>query len=127
LFILAGVLSALLPAPSRSDATRPEALALRFSDLDWVIRSAGTGGPGPNRWDPKNVWVDPDGRLHMKISHVGDEWRCAELNTRRRLGFGRYQFQVIGRIDRLDRSVVLGLFDYPTPDVGKDGTNEIDV
>jgi hypothetical protein len=33
----------------------------------------------------------------------------------------------MGRIDKLDRNVVLGLFKYPTPDVGTDGTNEIDI
>jgi hypothetical protein len=55
------------------------------------------------------------------------EWQCVELATVQRLGLGRYQFQVIGRIDKLDRNVVLGLFKYPTPDVGADGTNEIDI
>ena len=50
-----------------------------------------------------------------------------ELSTQQRLGLGRYQFQVIGRIDKLDCNVVLGLFKYPTPDVGEDGTNEIDI
>ena len=30
-------------------------------------------------------------------------------------------------MDRLDPNVVLGLFNYPTPDVGPDGTNEIDI
>ena len=44
-----------------------------------------------------------------------------------RLGFGRYQFWVIGAIDQLDPNVVFGLFNYPTPDVGPDGTNEIDI
>jgi hypothetical protein len=29
--------------------------------------------------------------------------------------------------DQLDPNVVLGLFKYPTPDVGADGTNEIDI
>jgi hypothetical protein len=38
-----------------------------------------------------------------------------------------YQFQVIGRIDKLDRNVVLGLFTYPTLMWGKDKTNEIDI
>jgi len=41
--------------------------------------------------------------------------------------FGRYQFWVVGRLDRLDPNVVFGLFNYPTPDVGPDGTNEIDI
>jgi hypothetical protein len=45
----------------------------------------------------------------------------------RPLGFGTYGFELSGRPDRFDRNVVLGLFDYPTPDIGPDGTNEIDI
>jgi hypothetical protein len=110
---------------------------LMFSGYVWEVRQAGKGGPGPNQWDPKNVWVDGAGRLHLKITRVPipsntanppqTEWRCAELSTKERFGFGRYQFQVTGRIDRLDPNIVLGLFDYPRSDVGKDGTNEIDI
>ena len=37
---------------------------------------------------------------------------------RSRPGFGRYQFQVAGRLDLLDDNVVLGLFNYPAGDVG---------
>lgn len=104
-----------------------QARTLKFSGYEWEVRSAGLQGPGPNRWDPENVSVDSKGQLHLKITKVADEWRCAELTLKKRLGFGRYQFQVIGRIDQLDRNIVLGLFNYPTPDVGKEGTNEIDI
>ena len=45
----------------------------------------------------------------------------------RRLGFGQYQFEVLGRLDRLDKNVVLGLFNYPPQDIGTDGTQEIDI
>jgi hypothetical protein len=70
--------------------------------------------------------------LHLQLTSVTNvagetEWHCVELATQLRLGFGRYQFQVIGRIDQLDRNVVLGPFKYPAPDVGPDGTNEIDI
>ena len=44
-----------------------------------------------------------------------------------RLGFGTYQFKVIGRPDLFDDNVVLGLFNYTRPDVGPDATNEIDI
>lgn len=54
-------------------------------------------------------------------------WQCAEVMTRRSFGFGRYQFQVKGPLNRLDPSVVFGLFDYPTSTMGPDGTNEIDI
>jgi hypothetical protein len=105
---------------------------ITFSGYQWDVRVAGIGGPGPNLWDDANVHVDDQGWLHLKLTSVTNaagntEWHCAELSTQQRLGFGRYQFQVIGRIDKLDRNVVLGLFKYPTPDVGQDGTNEIDI
>jgi hypothetical protein len=105
---------------------------ITFSGYQWDVRAIGKGGPGPNIWDDANAQVDDKGWLHLKITSNPDtagntEWHCVELSTQQRLGLGRYQFQVIGRIDELDRNVVLGLFKYPTPDVGEDGTNEIDI
>ena len=104
---------------------------ITFSGCQWAVR-AGTGGPGPNIWDDTNAQLDDRGSLHLKITNNTNpaghtEWHCVELSTLHRLGLGRYQFQVIGQIDKLDRNVVLGLFKYPTPDVGADGTNEIDI
>ena len=49
------------------------------------------------------------------------------MHTQERLGFGRYEFWLTGPVDRLDKNVVLGLFNYPTADVGPDGTHEIDI
>ncbi len=102
-----------------------------FNGYVWEVRLPGTGGPGPNVWNPENVWVDKAG-LHLKISHVPNnpkaEWQCAEISTKQALGMGTYQFQVTGPIDRLDQNIVLGLFDYPPSlEVGPDGTNEIDI
>lgn len=84
-------------------------------------------GPGPNVWDENNVWLDDQGRMHMKITNRDGKWQCAEVNIKERLGFGRYQWQIVGRPDQLDPQVVLGLFNYTRPDVGPDGTNEIDI
>jgi hypothetical protein len=78
-------------------------------------------------WDGTNVWLDTSTNLHLKISRQNGRWSCAEVTMRSRLGFGRYQFQIIGRLDQLDDNVVLGLFNYPTGDVGPDGTHEIDI
>src|SRR5262249_33385967 len=94
-----------------------------FSGYEWHVRGGGFGGPGPNFWEPDNVWVDDHGYLHLTISYQNGHWTCAEINLTQPLGFGIYQFQVIGRIDQLDRNVVLGLFTYGGPD----GTNEIDI
>ena len=82
-------------------------MTLNFSGYAWDVRPSGTGGPGPNIWDDANAWVDRAGRLHLQLTSVTNvagetEWHCVELATQLRLGFGRYQFQVIGRIDQLD-------------------------
>ncbi len=102
------------------------AATLHFAGCEWTVKT-GKFGPGPNYWDDKNVWVDADGYLHLNITQRDGKWYCSELNTTNRLGFGRYQFQVIGRLDKFDPNIVLGLFNYPTRDVGVDGTNEIDL
>jgi hypothetical protein len=99
---------------------------VKFSGYEWNVRT-GRGGPGPNVWEEKNVWLDESGGLHLKIAqHVG-KWSCAEVTMRNKLELGRYEFQIKGAIDRLDDNVVLGLFNYPTSDVGPDATHEIDI
>lgn len=103
------------------------ARTIDFSGYTWVVRPSGQGGPGPNHWDQDNVTVDANGYLHLKLTQRNDRWYCSEVYTRDRLGFGRYEFWLAGRVDKLDRNVVLGLFNYPTSDVGPDGTHEIDI
>ena len=120
--LIASVLAPLMAAYASSSAK-----TIRFSGYDWKVKFGTHEGPGPNNWSENNVWVDQNGYLHLKLTQQGDRWYCAEVLTQDRLGFGRYQFWVVGRVDRLDPNVVLGLFNYPTPDVGPDGTNEIDI
>jgi hypothetical protein len=107
-------------------AISTEAKELEFGGYTWTIRS-GRGGPGPNAWDENNVWLDSSTNLHLKISCHDGKWSCAEVTMRKCLGFGRYEFQIAGGIDRLDDNVVLGLFNYPTGDIGPDATHEIDI
>ncbi|MDK2125435.1 glycoside hydrolase family 16 protein [Parachitinimonas caeni] len=103
------------------------AKTINFSGYTWDVRNEASGGPGPNRWDENNVWVDWQGQLHLKIANRNGQWSSAELFLRQRLGFGTYQFKLIGRPDWFDDNVVLGLFSYTRPDIGPDGTNEIDI
>lgn len=108
-------------------ATAAHAQTIAFGGQDWYVRS-GDGGPGPNTFAAANVSLDgATGYLHLKITHSGSQWSCAEVFTAARLGFGTYEFRIVGRPDQLDDNVVLGLFDYPTADVGPDTTNEIDI
>jgi hypothetical protein len=100
---------------------------ISFSGYTWIIRSSGHGNPGPNYWQPNNVSVDTNGYMHLWLTQRDGKWRCAQLHTQERLGFGRYEFWLAGPVDKLDKNVVLGLFNYPTSDVGPDGTHEIDI
>jgi hypothetical protein len=63
----------------------------------------------------------------LRLTQRDGQWFCSEVFTRDRFGFGRYEFWIVGPVDRLDRNVVLGLFNYPTADLGPDGTHEIDI
>ena len=101
--------------------------ATSFSGMTWKVRPAGTGGPGPNHWDAHAAWIDSKGFLHLRIFKANGQWKCGEVETMKKLGFGEYRFWVDGRIDRLDKNLVLGLFPYPNADVGPDGTHEIDI
>lgn len=116
---LALAAAALLGTPATSAAT------VSFAGYTWTVRE-GSGGPGPNHWSASNVWVDGAG-LHLRISQVNGVWSCAEVTLNGKLGFGHYQWQVDGRPDLFDRNIVLGLFNYPPPAIGPDGTNEIDI
>jgi hypothetical protein len=114
------------PAGGTSIPSPPGATQIVFSGITFNVRS-GSGGPGPNTWSAQNVWVDDHGYLHLKIANNAGQWSTAEIYTDQAFGFGSYQYKIAGHPEALDKNVVLGLFDYPTPDIGPDGTNEIDV
>ncbi len=96
-----------------------------FSGYEWVVKS-GRHGPGNNDWSPDNVWVDKDGFLHLKITFRHEAWSCAELMSVDNFAYGRYQFLLVGAIDRLDPNIVLGLFVYPA-EGNTDPDSEIDI
>jgi hypothetical protein len=96
---------------------------IKWQGYTWFVRSAGLEGPGPNKWDPANVFVDAKGFLHLKIANANGQWTCAEIWTNQDLGFGTYQCQVEGPLDRLDPNIVFSMFSY----AGPDGTKEIDI
>lgn len=115
---------------------------LNFGGLTWNIRSDYDPakpvpyGPGPNYFGGTGATVDPQGRLHLLISKdAGGRWVCPEVITVNRLGFGKYSgviesISVNGKqvaVTNLDNNAVLGIFGYPTADVGPDGTHEFDI
>jgi hypothetical protein len=108
-------------------ATSANAVAARtidFCGYSWQVRTNSTpGGPGPNRFSDsaENVWVDDQGRLHMRITHTGETWQCAEVTSAVPLAYGTFRWVLDTPMNDLDPHVVLGLFTYSSD------TNEIDI
>jgi len=124
-------LAILSLAVSVSAVSRPaQANAILWQGHTWNLKSVTGSGPGPNNWNPNNVFVDAHGFLHLLITpdpNSPNGFDCAELYTADNLGFGTYQWQIEARIDTFDPWAVLGLFPYGPPILGPYGTNEIDI
>jgi hypothetical protein len=117
--VIASVGDVSLPCKKQSSA---DTRTIDFAGYKWDIKS-GYGGPGPNYWSDSedNVWVDSEGRLHLKITNRSGSWYCSEVCTQHFTQYGKHRFYVIHRLDELDKNVVLGLFLY------KDDETEIDI
>ncbi len=93
---------------------------INFSGFEWVVRTSDDAkqGPGPNLFSDSedNVWVDDDGRLHLKIVQKGGNWYCSGITLRQSQGYKKYVFYVASRVDQLDENVVGGLFTYKNDD-----------
>ena len=110
---------------SASSVDNAAQTTIQFSGYTWNVKNGNRLGPGPNHWSRNNVWVDANGFLHLKITKdsATGKWYCAEVSSQQTFGFGKWQFWVEGRIDKMDKNVVLGLFNYS----GNDGFDEMDI
>lgn len=88
---------------------------INFSGYTWKVKASETqAGPGPNYFSDReeDVWVDGEGRLHLRIVNRGGRWYCTEVFTEAPLGYGKYIFRLANRVDQLDKNIVLGLFTW---------------
>jgi len=100
--------------------------ALQWSGYTWKLTIGGMAGVA--KGNPANVSVDPSGYLHLRIVNREGTYSASELFTAGKLGFGTYQWQIEGSIDKMDSTAVLGLFNYgAAAGIGVDGENEIDI
>ena len=103
-------------ATSRIDLRRPNPaqLVFEFAAGDWLVKASDAPvGPGPNRFSGStdNVWVDGQGRLHLRITFRDGRWYCAEVISRRIVGYGVYQF-TLDTPPGLDPNIVFGAFTW---------------
>ncbi len=105
----------LLSQPLQAEEGKKPERIINFSGYEWTIKQRDEpAGPGPNYFsgDEESVFVDSDGRLHLKIRKIGDRWICSQVNSLKSFGYGKYIFQIDTNITKLDRNAVLGLFTY---------------
>lgn len=100
--------------------------------ITWFVKNRELAGPGPNRFDNQCVTINKDKAgvvtsVEFKITKINKTWCCAEIYTAERFGLGTYTFRVNGSLNKFDKNIVLGMFCYPTEDVGQDGTHEIGI
>ncbi len=102
------------------------AATINWKGHTWNVTAGGMAGVCQG--NAANISVDTDGYLHMKITNNGSTWTAAEIFTADKIGFGTYQWQIDGPVDKLDKNVVVGLYPYgPQAGIGADGQNEIDI
>lgn len=106
--------------------TQNKERSIFFSGYTWSVRNTEVKqGPGPNYFSDDCVRVDSRGWLHLwiKKDSVTGEWKCPEITSSLKFGYGSYLFVVEGKIDQQDKNIVLGLFNYS----GNDGFDEMDI
>jgi hypothetical protein len=107
------------PAASPAPAPAPAGAATRrisFSGHEWVVKSASEEavGPGPNYFadGADAVWIDANGRLHLRLRFKHGRWWAAEVVSAVSFGHGRYEFRLDHGVDDLDPNVVVGFFTW---------------
>jgi hypothetical protein len=99
---------------------------IQWAGRSWILTNGGMAGVA--KGDPANVSVDSNGYLHLRIVNRNGTFTAAELFSTENLGFGTYQWQVQGAVDKMDPTTVLGLFNYGAhAHIGVDAENEIDI
>ena len=96
-----------------ADAQRFRRLSFAGSDW-WVKRYHDPVDPGPNLFSDgnDNVWVDPNGHLHLAITEQDGKWTCSEVIAEASFGYGTYVFTVQANLNLLDENAVLALFTW---------------
>jgi hypothetical protein len=110
------------PLPLHVDCVDVLAVAayptVQFAGYEWAVKAGDQLGPGPNDFsaDSENVWVDAQGRLHLRITFRDGGWFCGEVYLLRSLGYGRCTYYLSSRVDLLDKNVVASPFLYQDDD-----------
>lgn len=105
--------------------------SIRFSGYDWTVKvyENSTQGPGPNYFsgNERDIYIDENGYLHMKIVKRGEKWMSTEVVADEFTGYGTYRFTIEGNMDALVENVVLGLFTWDNNSFQEQANSEVDI
>ena len=102
---------------------------ITFAGYDWHVKSSEAPvGPGPNIFSNRmeDVFVDQDGRLHLKIAEHNGQFFTTEVINTQSFGYGLYTFYLDTPADHLDPNAILGLFTWDT-NAPEENYREIDI
>jgi hypothetical protein len=125
-FVLPSPAATVTPAPTTPP---PVKRSLSFAGYNWQVKSSdGRVGPGPNLFSDRkeDVFVDEEGRLHLRIVNRDGRWYTTEVINTENLGYGLYTFHLVTPVDQLDPNIVLGLFTWDD-NAPKENYREIDI
>jgi hypothetical protein len=128
----AAILAALLILCAlAADAQSPDKRrVLKFSGYRWIVKNASEpAGPGPNYFSGRDedVFVDKQGRLHLKIVKRDGRWYSTEVYSEKNFGYGTYVFFLASRVDQLEPNAVLGLYTWDNNTFQTDANSEVDI
>ncbi len=101
---------------------------LDFGGHSWGVKEAPLPvDPGQNRFssDLNDVFVDPQGQLHLKVRFHAGQWWCSEVVLLESLGRGTYWFVTDYQVDTLDPNLTFGAFTYDDDGWGSPHTDNV--
>jgi len=105
--------------------------SIRFSGYDWEVKAieSSKAAPGPNYFsgNERDITIDENGFLHLKIIQRGSKWMCSEIYNTEYMGYGTYTFTTEGNLDQLPANVVFGLFTFDINTFQTDANSEVDI
>ena len=116
-------------ATPRPAMPTPAGRLLSFAGYNWQVKSSeGQVGPGPNFFSDReeDVFVDAEGRLHLRIVNRDGHWFATEVVNTENLGYGLYSFHLVTPVDQLDPNIILGLFTWDD-NAPQENYREIDI
>lgn len=104
---------AILPGrPNPDIPPPPPPTFLSFSGYEWTVFGWSNERLGSHHeYSAKNVSLDGNGYLHLRIIGSPKNWTCSQLGLTRSLGYGTYEFTVENS-SKLEPAAVLSMYTW---------------